>query len=186
MRFCRPSSLVIRLLCKEMFGRVIYLWFNKVIISSLHNTWMLKIVRLCNPSRFWSLVILLVPRNKLCKDVRPSRFSITCKQRRQQFIRVVFRAPSALPKALQLYPDAIWAQLQHLQTLEVVQVGNAADFVVKQKKFLQTGELLQPFHLPQNVEGNIKLPVIKQTFLQRQHPLQTLQISNRLQPHKTA
>lgn len=31
------------------------------------------------------------------------------------------------------YPDAIGAQLQHLQVREVLQVGNAADFVVKQK-----------------------------------------------------
>jgi len=42
------------------------------------NTWMLKTVRLCKPSRLWSVAILLVPRNKLCKDESVSRFSMTC------------------------------------------------------------------------------------------------------------
>lgn len=85
------------------------------------------------------------------------------KQKREQFIRVVcFEHWLLSQRPIRVYPDAIWAQLEHLQTREVVQVGNTANFVVKQKKFLQTGQLLQPFHLPQNVEGNIKLPVIRQ------------------------
>lgn len=58
------------------------------------------------------------------------------------------------------YPDAIGAQLQHLQGCEVFQIGNAANFIVKQKKFLDPSQLLQPLHLPQNVEGHVKLPVI--------------------------
>lgn len=57
------------------------------------------------------------------------------------------------------YPDAIGAQLQHLQAHEVFQVGNAANFVVKQKKFLHPSQLLQTFHLPQDVEGHVELPV---------------------------
>lgn len=61
------------------------------------------------------------------------------------------------------YPDAIGAQLQHVQAREVFQVGNAANFVVKQKKFLHPSQPLQTLHLPQNVEGHVKLPVISQT-----------------------
>lgn len=61
------------------------------------------------------------------------------------------------------YPDAIGAQLQHVQAREVFQVGNAANFVVKQKKFLHPSQPLQTLHLPQNVEGHVKLPVISET-----------------------
>lgn len=57
------------------------------------------------------------------------------------------------------YPDAIGAQLQHLQPCEVVQVGNAANFVVKQKKFLHPSHVLQTLYLPQDVEGHVELPV---------------------------
>lgn len=68
---------------------------------------------------------------------------------------------------LKSHPDAIGAQLQHLQVCEVIQVGNAAYFVVKQKKFLQPSQLLQTLHLPQNVEGHIELPVHQTNFLIR-------------------
>ncbi len=57
------------------------------------------------------------------------------------------------------YPDTIGTQLQHLQAREVVHVGNAANFIVKQKKFLHLSQLLQTLHLPQNVEGHVQLPV---------------------------
>lgn len=60
----------------------------------------------------------------------------------------------------QTYANAIGAQLKHFQTGEVAQVGDVADFVVKQKKFLQPSQLLQTFHLPQNVEGHVELPVV--------------------------
>lgn len=61
------------------------------------------------------------------------------------------------------YPDAIGAQLQHLQGCEVFQIGNAANFIVKQKKFLDPSQPLQTLHLPQNVEGHVKLPVVSGT-----------------------
>lgn len=54
------------------------------------------------------------------------------------------------------YPDAIGAQLQHLQVCEVLQVGNAANFVVKQKQFLHSCQSFQTLHFPQQVEGHIK------------------------------
>ena len=57
------------------------------------------------------------------------------------------------------YPDAVGAQLQHVQVREVFQVGNAADLVVKQKKFFQPSHVLQTFHLPQQIEGHVELPV---------------------------
>lgn len=57
-----------------------------------------------------------------------------------------------------IHPNAIWAQLQHLQTCQVVQVGDGGDFVVNQKKFFQLGELLHILHFPQNVKGNVKQP----------------------------
>lgn len=57
------------------------------------------------------------------------------------------------------HPNAIGAELQHLQTCEVLQIRNAANFVVKQKKFLQPSQLLQTLHLPQNVKWHVKLPV---------------------------
>lgn len=53
------------------------------------------------------------------------------------------------------YPDAIGAQLQHLQVCEVFQAGNAADFVVKQKQFLHSCQSVQTLHFPQKVEGDI-------------------------------
>lgn len=46
------------------------------------------------------------------------------------------------------YPDAIRAQLQHFQAREVLQVGNAANFVVKQKQFLHPRQSLQTLHFP--------------------------------------
>lgn len=57
------------------------------------------------------------------------------------------------------YPDTIGAQLQHLQAREVFKVGNVANFVVKQKKFLHLSQLLQTLHLPQNVKRHVELPV---------------------------
>lgn len=70
---------------------------------------------------------------------------------------------SLLKRLLMPYPDAIGAQLQHLQAGEVIQVGNAADFVVKQEKFLHLSQLLQTLHFPQKVKGHVKLPIISQT-----------------------
>lgn len=49
----------------------------KKALSNRERTWILRTVRLCNPSRFCSWVILFVPRNKLSKELRESRFSIT-------------------------------------------------------------------------------------------------------------
>lgn len=70
---------------------------------------------------------------------------------------------SLLKRLLTPYPDAIGAQLQHLQAGEMIQVGNTADFVVKQEKFLHLNQLLQTLHLPQKVKGHVKLPTISQT-----------------------
>lgn len=62
-------------------------------------------------------------------------------------------------RAFMSHPDAIGTQLQHLQACEVFKVGNAANFVVKQKKFLQPSQLLQALHLSQKVEGHVELSV---------------------------
>lgn len=59
-------------------------------------------------------------------------------------------------RAFMSHPDAIGAQLQHLQHCEVLKIGNLANFVVKQKRFLQPSQLLQTLHLPQKVKGHIE------------------------------
>lgn len=40
------------------------------------------------------------------------------------------------------YPDAVRAQLQHLQEAEMLQAGDAGDFVVNQEKFFQSSQSL--------------------------------------------
>lgn len=57
------------------------------------------------------------------------------------------------------HPNAIRAQLQHLQAWKVAEVGNSRNFVVKEKKFLQLSQLFQILHFPQNIERQVKLPV---------------------------
>lgn len=69
------------------------------------------------------------------------------------------KGTSELQRSIPSYPNAIRAQLQHLQEAEVLQVGNAGDFVVNQKQFFQLSQSLQILNLPQNVERHIKLPV---------------------------
>lgn len=169
---------------RQLFTNVtIYIWSISscyMNVSCINDnlyiyTWMLKTDRLCKPSRFWSCVILLVPRNKLCKDVSESRFSMICEQNNMKVKQIITNSKighwclilsyftpefgnsiwyilyvgSRFQQFFLLsYPDAVGPELQHLQACEMIQVGNAANFVVKQKKFLQLSQLLQTFHLP--------------------------------------
>lgn len=68
----------------------------------------------------------------LLRNVAKDKFSFV------QYIinRVATKRLSLANKQCLSHPDAVGAQLQHLEACEVLQVGDAADFVVKKKEFL--------------------------------------------------
>lgn len=80
----------------------------KLVHFSKYNTWMLKTERLCKPSRFWSWVILLVPRNKLCKDDNVSRFSMTFGEKHR-------KTKSGKYNIFVLFSSSLWTHLLEQQ-----------------------------------------------------------------------
>lgn len=76
------------------------------------------------------------------------------------------RSPVSRGQERRAHPDAIGAELQHVKAREVFEVGNVGDLVVQQEELLQLRQTLQTFHLPQQVERNVQLPVADEHRIQ--------------------
>ncbi len=47
------------------------------------------------------------------------------------------------------HPDAVRAQLKHLEARQLIEVGNACNLIMKQEELLDFCETLQSLNLPQ-------------------------------------
>jgi len=53
------------------------------------------------------------------------------------------------------HPDAVRAQLKHLEARQLIEVGNVCNLIMKQEELLDFCETIQSLNLPQYVERYI-------------------------------